>query len=602
MTCARNEAAMDNLWILIAAAGIMVAVIVTLSLLGDHYTLNNIKSKTVGDGQHGTARWATDAEIRKTYALVPFRVPDWRAGRNLPEAQGLVLGSRDGRKGGVTALVDSDDIHCLMIGASGVGKTAYFLYPNLEYACACGMSFFATDTKGDLARNYGAVAKKYYGYRVSVVDLRNPTRSDGYNLMTLINRYMDKALREHSIEAYGKAENLINILAHSIISPKDEESRGQNEYFYKAAEGVVASVLLLLAEFLPPDKDHPTERRHLVSVFILIQQLLAPSGVRGKTYFKQLMDMLPPHHRARNLASSALESSDQATASAMSTALAQMNTFMDIALEQVICFDSNIDAEKFAKEKTAIFLVLPEEDRTKNFMAGLMIQNLSKELFELAEKGKGRLPNRVVFFCDEFGTMPAFDVEALFSAGRSRGITLVPIIQSLTQLEKNYGREGAEILTDNCQDTIFGGFAPNSQTAEQLSKSLGSRTVLSGSVSKGKNDPSQSLQMIERPLMTPDELKSIPKGSFVVMKTGTHPMQTKLQLFLDWGITFDATYATPEHAARPVAYASRQELFLSISKRYGKSSDQPAQAQQASTTQRRAPRSAMGLYSEDTRP
>jgi hypothetical protein len=47
----------DNLWILFAAAGVMVAVIVTLSLLGDHYTLNNIKSKTVGDGQHGTARW-----------------------------------------------------------------------------------------------------------------------------------------------------------------------------------------------------------------------------------------------------------------------------------------------------------------------------------------------------------------------------------------------------------------------------------------------------------------------------------------------------------------------------------------------------------------
>ena len=362
----------DNLWILFAAAGVMAAVIVTLSLLGDHYTLNNIKSKTVGDGQHGTARWATDTEIRKTYALVPFQVSDWRAGKNLPGAQGLVLGSTSG-KHGITALVDKDDVHCLMIGASGVGKTAYFLYPNLEYACASGMSFFATDTKGDLARNYGAVAARYYGYHVSVVDLRNPTRSDGYNLLTLINRYMDTSFHEHSIEAYGKAENLASILAHSIIAPKGDEDRGQNDYFYKAAEGVVASVILLLAEFLPPDSKHPTERRHLVSVFILIQQLLAPSGVRGKIYFKQLMDMLPPHHRARNLASSALESSDQATASAMSTALAQMNTFMDIALEQVICFDSNVDAKKFAKEKTAIFLVLPEEDRTKNFMAGLMI-------------------------------------------------------------------------------------------------------------------------------------------------------------------------------------------------------------------------------------
>ena len=108
--------------------------------------------------------------------------------------------------------------------------------------------------------------------------------------------------------------------------------------------------------------------------------------------------------------------------------------------------------------------------------------------------------------------------------------------------------------------------------------------------------------MMERPLMTPDELKSIPKGSFVVMKTGTHPMQTKLRLFLDWGITFGEPYATPEHAARPVAYASRQELFLSISKRYNRNSDQLIKVQQTSATQRRAPRSAMGLYSEDVKP
>ena len=90
-------------------------------------------------------------------------------------------------------------------------------------------------------------------------------------------------------------------------------------------------------------------------------------------------------------------------------------------------------------------------------------------------------------------------------------------------------------MTDNCQDTIFGGFAPNSQTAEVLSKALGSRTVMSGSVSKGKNDPSQSLQMMERALMTPDELKALPKGEFIVMKTGTYPMRTKLRLFLEWG-------------------------------------------------------------------
>ena len=97
----------------------------------------------------------------------------------------------EGKKNTVSALVDSVDIHCLMIGASGVGKTAFFLYPNLEYACASGMSFLTLDTKGDLARNYGAIAIKHYGYKVAVIDLRNPTRSDGYNLLTLINHYID---------------------------------------------------------------------------------------------------------------------------------------------------------------------------------------------------------------------------------------------------------------------------------------------------------------------------------------------------------------------------------------------------------------------------
>ena len=235
---------MDNLWILFAAAGVMVSVIGGLALLGDHYTLNNIKSKTVGDGQHGTARWATDKEIRDTYARVPFQVSDWRAGKHLPEKQGLVLGSTSG-KNGITALVDTDDVHCLMIGASGVGKTAYFLYPNLEYACACGMSFFASDTKGDLARNYGAVAQKCYGYHVTVIDLRNPTRSDGYNLMTLINHYMDETRATGGLAARAKAEKYAKILAKTIVSPDGNTDYGQNAYFYDAAEGLLTAVVLL---------------------------------------------------------------------------------------------------------------------------------------------------------------------------------------------------------------------------------------------------------------------------------------------------------------------------------------------------------------------
>ena len=119
--------------IIIAAAALLV--IGGVSYFSNQAALSNIKAKPVGDGQHGTARWATPKEIGKTFHHVPFHPAEWRKGINRPKVQGLVMGSL-GKKGKVTALVDSDDIHCLMIGAAGVGKTDFFLYPNLEYACA----------------------------------------------------------------------------------------------------------------------------------------------------------------------------------------------------------------------------------------------------------------------------------------------------------------------------------------------------------------------------------------------------------------------------------------------------------------------------------
>ena len=604
----------ENVWPLILLGGGLLAFLLVVSFLSKNYSLNNFKSKTVGDGQHGTARWATPREISKTYRTVPFRPRRWRKGEELPTEQGLVLGSVGGinhkSEGGfllktsrklleklrrpvegkrkmkkkakalskvkkmieeqrdIRALVDSDDVHCLMIGASGVGKTAFFLYPNLEYACACGMSYLALDTKGDLARNYGCIASKYYGYQVTVIDLRNPTCSDGFNFMTLVNHYMDRAKRDpNDLTAKAKAENYAKILAKTIISPEGSSQYGDNAFFYESAEGVLAAIVMLLAEFILPEKDG-TEKRHIVSAFKLVQDLLAaPGGGRGKNGFHVLMDMLPSVHKARWVAGAALTAADQAMASVMSTVLSKLNAFLDSELEQVICRDNPIDAERFASSKCAIFVVIPEEDPTKNFIASLMIQNLSRELFSVADENRGRLKNRVVIYADEFGTMPPFDVLSLFSAGRSRGLTLVPIIQSLAQLEKNYGKEGAEIVCDNCQDTIFGGFAPQSKTAEALSSALGSRTVLSGSVSQGK-ESSQSLQMIERPLMTPDELKSVPKGEFVVMKTGAHPMRTRLRLFLDWGITFEKDCPTPKPVVRRVAYAGCEELIANIRKQY----------------------------------
>ena len=541
---------------LIVVGAIMFLVIGGLAFLPHYYTLDGIKSKTVGDGQHGTARWATKQEIRQTYAHVPFEPELWRKGEHLPEKQGLVLGC-EGLKDHVTALVDTDDIHAMVTAASGAGKTAFFLYPNIEYALASGMSFLCTDTKGDLFRNYAGIAK------------------DGNNLLHLINKYMDIYKADpKNLAAKAKAEKYSKILAKTLINTSggDSAQYGQNAFFYDSAEGLLTAMFLLVAEYLPTeDADgNPIEKRHIVSVFKLVQELLAPSRVKGKNQFQLLLEKLPPNHKARWFAGSALNTAEQAMASVISTVLSRLNAFLDSEMEQILCFDTAIDAEKFCNEKSAIFIVLPEEDQTKYFMVSLILQNLYREILTVADENGGRLKNRVVFFADELGTCPPIQsLELMFSASRSRGLMLVPIVQSITgQLQKNYGKEGSEIIVDNCQVNLYGGFAPASQTAVELSKSLGSRTVMSGSISRGKNDPSQSLQMMERPLMTPDELKSMPKGNFIVAKTGVHPMKVKLRLFLDWGIRFGMPYEVPEKAQRFVAYADKQELEESIIRRH----------------------------------
>jgi len=539
----------------------------------------NIKSKTVGDGQHGSARFATSKEINENFKLVSYRPKQWRENNPKDLPQGLIIGCKEtGKK--MIAIVDDGDVHALMIGAAGVGKTAKFLYPNIEYCCASGMSFLTTDTKGDILRSYAPIAKKYYGYDISVLDLRNPTQSDGFNMLHMVNRYMDNYLKTNDLISKAKAERYAKIISKTIMNTGgfDSANAGQNAFFYDSAEGLITAVILVISEFCSPvleggslQKD--TEQRHIISVFKLIQDLLGPSQVKGKSQFNLLMEKLPEEHKARWLSGAALNGSEQSMASVLSTALSRINVFLDSEIEQLLCFESKIDTEKFCKNKSAIFLIMPEEDDSKYFLVSLVIQQLYREMLSIADEFGGKLPNRVMMFLDEFGTLPPIQsAEMMFSASRSRRISFVPIIQSLAQLTKNYGKEGAEIIADNCQIGIYGGFAPNSETASVLSKNLGEKTVMTGSISQGR-DKSKSLQMTGRQLMSADEIKIMPKDTFIVTRTGVNPMKTVLRLFFKWGITLDDKYIGSKEAIRKVHYADKKQIEVMIDERYSKDKD-----------------------------
>lgn len=573
---------METIIFFLVFVGLMFAIMA----FGGNYGLNGIKSKTVGDGQYGTARFATPKEINEAYEKVPYEPELWRKGKNLPKSAGFIVGMEESitskkpfdseplkdKRNKNYALVDTDDVHALIMASSGMGKTTGLLYQNLEYACALGLPFMTTDTKGDLFKNYGSVAKKYYDYKnIAVIDLRNPMESDGFNLLNTLNKHMDAALlatdKREVISYRAKAEKYAKIIAQTIIySSGVNESFGQNQFFFDAAEGLITSTILLISEFGDP------EERHIVSVFKLIQDLLEPSKEnKQESKFKTLLNKLPSEHKARMFAGSALSSADQQMQSVMSTAMSRLLVFLDSEMEQILCSSTTIDAESFCEGKSAIFIVLPEEDTTKYPIASMIIQQYYREILVFADsQSNNRLPKKIMFYLDELGTMPKIpSIEMMFSALRSRNAGIMAIIQSFAQFEKTYEATGCEIIVDNCQLNIFGGFAPNSKTAKTLSENMGEKTVLVGSVSKQRFDnPSAQLNMTGRALMMPDELKTMKRGNIIVQKTGHNPMKTHLKIFFKCGIKFDEVYKPPKREIKFIHYIDIPTLTDKINRKF----------------------------------
>ncbi len=111
-----------------------------------------------------------------------------------------------------------------------------------------------------------------------------------------------------------------------------------------------------------------------------------------------------------------LKKDQQNITSVMSTVLSRLNAFLDSELEQILCFDTEIDAEKFCREKSALFIIMPEENPATFFMISLIIQQLYREILAVADENGGKLKNRCVFFCDEYGTLPKIEsAEMMFS-------------------------------------------------------------------------------------------------------------------------------------------------------------------------------------------
>lgn len=490
-----------------------------------------IKDVQAGHGQHGDAHFMDAEEKKKVYVEVPH------GSENTP---GMLVGATRS-----TWLLDTSDQSVLMVAPPGAGKSTSVYIPTITYNARVnytrnekgvgkGASMVLVSVKDDLYNITGPELRRC-GYRVLKLDLRNVFCSCHFNLLYRVNAEIDAWRKEQDARQkavhYATAERYAKTIANAIIGSRVSASSGDSsEYFNETARGLITGLVLLVSQY---GKDG---ERHIVSVFNLIVELAgADAPEKGNQIQKsRLAAMLEDvtDRRIKGYVATTTSADIRTTLNIISSALAKLLKFVDAELEQLICsHDNDLDAERFITVPTAIFLIAPDENETRHFLASLFIRFLTDDLIALAERQGGRCPRPFFYFLDEFGNFPAIPgVTSLFSAIRSRGGRILVAVQSYSQFLLKYDKNVTEIIKDNCQILLNTFVSPSAQdTATSISKMLGDETILTGSSSRSDGKTTSSHQLMGRPLLSPAQMVRIQRDTWIVEKAGCAPMKTHLE-------------------------------------------------------------------------
>ena len=189
------------------------------------------------------------------------------------------------------------------------------------------------------------------------------------------------------------------------------------------------------------------------------------------------------------------------------------------------------------RTKTALFCVIPDSDKSYNFIIGLLYTQIFQELYYQADFNYGgRLPIHVTFLLDEFANVALpDDFCSLLSTMRSREISSVIIIQNLAQIKALF-KDTWETITGNCDTTVYLGGNEQS-THEYISKLLGKMTIdkkSSGETKGRQGSSSKNIDVLGREILTPDEVRMMDNKKCLVFIRGLNPV-------------IDNKYFTPKH-------------------------------------------------------
>lgn len=415
------------------------------------------------------------------------------------------------------------NMNMLVIGGSGSYKTTSVLTPNI---LAASMTNVILDIKGDLLKKHGNYLKAH-GVTVKSLNLINPEESDRYNPMTYLEKETD----------------VIQLISNIQESVKPPDAQKGDPFW---DDGVALYLqAMFFHEWLGAKEENrkPTLNNILKLVNMESKHVKLEGEEEEKTELQIEMDRLselhgkdyPPVRDYRKLKEGAEE-----TVRSIIIMVNAMFRLCEVSSVKRIFEKDDIDIPSLGlgvdgnpNKRTALFLVMPDNDPSFNFIISMFYTQLFNVLMHIADsRADGKLPVHVRLWADEFyaGPKPS-RTETLMGTIRSRNLSIVPLLQSVSQAKALFPQERWEVFLENCAVMIYLGSGPAAfSTHEYISKLLGEMTIdtRNDSVTMGMHGSSSlNNQRAGRGLMTPAEVRRLSRKKCIIFMEGQYPI-------LDW--------------------------------------------------------------------
>ena len=341
-------------------------------------------------------------------------------------------------RNGDIAYTDPSELHSMVIGDTGSTKTLRYVLPLIRSCAYAGESMLIIDPKGTLHKESRTTLEKCGYEHIHVVNFRDPEKStDKWNPLEPVAMAMRQRIGGGKDLAYQRLADILDTLFFQRTAAKTDpywvEITGQ------FALGICQAIIEL----------GNAEAMNMNTIIRLRNDEEALKGICEKLKDKA------PEACAAIMGVIVMEA--HATKSCILSTFDQLTRLFSMTpkLTQMLSKQS-FSFLRMGREKTAIFVVIPDEKTTYHLLAQLMINQCYMMLLESAEKTNGTLKNRVNFILEEFCNLPKMeDILPMLSAARSRNIRLHLVIQSYGQMIEKYGEQASRAIMDNCGNWIY---------------------------------------------------------------------------------------------------------------------------------------------------